>query len=65
MLLGIVLVVLIIVAFLFEWRTAFISLIAIPLSLVAALYWCWMPREPPINVMVLAGLVVGHRGGGG
>ena len=31
------LVILIIVAFLFEWRTAFISLIAIPLSLVAAL----------------------------
>ena len=28
---------LIIIAFLFEWRTAFISLIAIPLSLVAAL----------------------------
>src|SRR5688500_18014975 len=36
MLLGIALVALIIVAFLFEWRTAFISLIAIPLSLVAA-----------------------------
>ena len=28
--------ILIIVAFLFEWRTAFISLIAIPLSLIAA-----------------------------
>jgi multidrug efflux pump subunit AcrB len=36
MLLGIALVALIIIAFLFEWRTAFISLIAIPLSLVAA-----------------------------
>ena len=28
---------LIIIAFLFEWRTAFISLIAIPLSLMAAI----------------------------
>ena len=37
MLLGILLVILIIIAFLFEWRTAFISLIAIPLSLVSAL----------------------------
>ena len=37
MLIGILLVILIIIAFLFEWRTAFISLIAIPLSLVAAL----------------------------
>ena len=36
MLLGIALVALIIIAFLFEWRTAFISLIAIPLSLVSA-----------------------------
>jgi multidrug efflux pump subunit AcrB len=45
MLLGIALVVLIIVAFLFEWRTAFISLIAIPLSLVAA-YSYWTPRVP-------------------
>ncbi|HTF40677.1 MAG TPA: efflux RND transporter permease subunit, partial [Propionibacteriaceae bacterium] len=35
MLLGIALVALIIIAFLFEWRTAFISLIAIPLSLVS------------------------------
>ena len=35
MLLGILLVVLIIAAFLFEWRTAFISLLAIPLSLWA------------------------------
>jgi Cu/Ag efflux pump CusA len=57
MLLGIALVVLIIVAFLFEWRTAFISLIAIPLSLVAAVL-VLDAAGATINVMVLAGLVV-------
>ena len=35
-LLGCLLVVLVLLAFLFEWRTALISLIAIPLSLLAA-----------------------------
>ena len=48
---------LILVAFLFEWRTAFISLIAIPLSLVAALLVLDL-RGATINTMVLAGLVV-------
>ena len=57
LLLGVPLVILIIVAFLFEWRTAFISLIAIPLSLVAAVAGA-RPGGPTINVMVLAGLVV-------
>jgi CzcA family heavy metal efflux pump len=56
-LLGILLVALIIVAFLFEWRTAFISLIAIPLSLVAALL-VLDAAGATVNVMVLAGLVV-------
>ena len=37
LLLGVPLVVIIIAGFLFEWRTALISLIAIPLSLIAAL----------------------------
>src|ERR687890_188884 len=36
LLFGVLLVILILAAFLFEWRTAFISLIAIPLSLLAA-----------------------------
>jgi CzcA family heavy metal efflux pump len=57
LLLGIALVVLIIVAFLFEWRTAFISLIAIPLSLVAAML-VLDAAGATLNVMVLAGLVV-------
>ena len=49
--------ILIIAAFLFEWRTAFISLIAIPLSLIAAILVLDL-RDTTINVMVLAGLVV-------
>ncbi|HEV2773505.1 MAG TPA: efflux RND transporter permease subunit [Thermoleophilaceae bacterium] len=55
--LGVVLVALILVAFLFEWRTAFISLIAIPLSVVSALLVLHLTGAT-INVMVLAGLVV-------
>src|ERR671911_365685 len=54
---GIGLVVLILIAFLFEWRTAFISLIAILLSLVAAVL-VLDAAGATINVMVLAGLVV-------
>ena len=57
MLLGILLVVLILAAFLFEWRTAFISLLAIPLSLVGALV-ILETFGAVINVMILAGLVV-------
>ncbi len=57
MLVGVLLVVLIIVAFLFEWRTAFIRLVAIPLSLVAALL-VLDATGTTVNVMVLAGLVV-------
>jgi Cu/Ag efflux pump CusA len=57
LLLGVLLVVLILIAFLFEWRTAFISLISIPLSLVAAVVVLEL-RDTTINVMILAGLVV-------
>jgi Cu/Ag efflux pump CusA len=53
----VLLVILIIAAFLFEWRTAFISLVAIPLSLIAAMLVLDL-RGTTINVMVLAGLVV-------
>ena len=57
LLIGVLLVIAIIVAFLFELRTAFISLIAIPLSLLAAVLVLDV-RDTTINVMVLAGLVV-------
>ena len=57
MIVGVLLVTLIIAAFLLEFRTAFISLIAIPLSLTAAVLVLEL-RDVTINVMVLAGLVV-------
>ncbi len=57
MFLGALLVAIILVMFLFNWRTAAISLVAIPLSILGAilvLYW----RGGTINVMTLAGLVI-------
>src|ERR687893_680433 len=57
LLFGVVLVILILAAFLFEWRTSFISLIAIPLSLLAAVL-VLQAFGAVINVMILAGLVV-------
>jgi CzcA family heavy metal efflux pump len=57
LIIGVLLVILIIAAFLFEFRTAFISLIAIPLSLMAALAVLDLTGTT-INVMILAGLVV-------
>jgi CzcA family heavy metal efflux pump len=57
LLIGVALVILIIAAFLFDWRTAFISLIAIPLSLISAIL-VLDQLGTTINVMVLAGLVV-------
>lgn len=55
------LVMLVLIAFLFEWRTTLISLIAIPLSLIAAGlildYW-----EATINTMILAGFVIAIGG---
>ena len=49
--------VLVLIAFLFEWRTALISVIAIPLSLVAAGLVLYL-RGATINTMVLAGFVI-------
>lgn len=57
MYLGAILVILVIGAFLYEWRSALISVVAIPVSLIAAglvLY----ALGATINTMVLAGLVV-------
>src|SRR5919108_165725 len=45
------------VAFLFEWRTALISLVAIPLSLMASILVLIL-RGETINTMILAGLVI-------
>jgi len=57
MLLGCVLVVIILVAFLYDWRTALISLSSIPLSLLAAAVVLYL-RGGTLNTMVLAGLVI-------
>jgi len=57
MLLGCILVILVLLVFLYDWRCALISAVAIPLSLIAAimvLYW----RGGTVNTMVLAGLVI-------
>ena len=57
MILGAILMILMLGAFLFEWRTALISVTAIPLSLIAAgLVLKW--QGVTINTMVLAGLVI-------
>jgi CzcA family heavy metal efflux pump len=57
LLIGCVLVIIVLIAFLFDWRTAFISLTAIPLSLVSAvLILTWSGAT--VNTMVLAGLVI-------
>ncbi|MGH2776135.1 MAG: efflux RND transporter permease subunit [Actinomycetota bacterium] len=57
MIIGALLMIFMLGAFLFEWRTALISITAIPLSLIAAglvLHW----RGATINTMILAGLVI-------
>ncbi|MDB4962705.1 MAG: putative silver efflux pump [Myxococcales bacterium] len=54
---GCILVIVILIGFLWSWQTALISVIAIPLSLLAAvvvLKW----RGSSVNTMVLAGLVI-------
>lgn len=57
LLVGCVLVVVVLIAFLYDWRTAAISLTAIPLSLVTAvLLLTWAGAT--VNTMVLAGLVI-------
>lgn len=57
LLIGCALVVVVLIAFLYDWRTAIISLTAIPLSLIAAvllIHWWGMT----INTMIIAGLVI-------
>jgi CzcA family heavy metal efflux pump len=57
LILGSVLVFVILIIFLFEWRTALISLVAIPLSLMAAAMVLYI-RDVTINTMILAGFVI-------
>ncbi|WP_207892264.1 efflux RND transporter permease subunit [Streptacidiphilus pinicola] len=57
LLLGFLLVVVILVLFLFEWRVALISLITIPLSLTAAVL-VLRAVGATVNTMVLAGLII-------
>src|SRR5215472_6343084 len=61
LLISCLLVVLVLGAFLFEWRTALISLAAIPLSLVAAGLVLDL-LGATVNAMVLAGLVIAVGG---
>jgi CzcA family heavy metal efflux pump len=61
LLLSCLLVMLVLGAFLFEWRTALISLVAIPLSLVAAGLVLNL-FGTTINTMILAGLVIAIGG---
>ena len=57
LLIGCVLVVIVLVAFLYDWRTALISLLAIPLSLLTAALVLHF-QGYSINTMVIAGLVI-------
>ncbi len=57
LIIGCILVILVLGAFLYEWRVALISVIAIPLSLVAAGVVFYF-QGATINTMVLAGFIV-------
>src|SRR5262249_28308675 len=57
LLIGALLLVLALGAFLFHWRTALVSLIAIPLSLIAAAFVLYL-RGATFNTMILAGLAI-------
>ncbi len=57
LLIGCVLVIVVLAAFLYEWRAALISVVAIPLSLMAGALVLYV-RGTTINTMVLAGFVI-------
>ncbi len=57
LILGCVLVVIVLIAFLADWRTALISSVAIPLSLLGAA-WLLRYQGGTFDTMVLAGLVI-------
>ncbi len=56
-LIGLFLVMLVLVAFFFEWRTVLISLVAIPVSFVAAGLVLYLTRAT-VNIIVLTGLLI-------
>ena len=57
LLVGSVLVFVVLIVFMYDWRTALISLVAIPLSLMAAALVLWV-QGATINTMILAGMVI-------
>lgn len=57
MLIGAVLVVIVIIAFLYEWRSALVTIVAMPLSLLAAV-WLLTWRGGTLDTMALAGLII-------
>ncbi len=57
LLIGCLLVVIVLVVFLWDWRTAIISLTAIPLSLLSAALVLWY-RGGTLDTMVIAGLII-------
>lgn len=57
LIIGCLLVMIVLGAFLFDWRTALISLVAIPLSLVAGGLVLFL-RDATLNTMMLAGFVI-------
>jgi CzcA family heavy metal efflux pump len=57
LLIGCLLVTLIVVMFLFEWRAALVTIVSIPLSLIAGALVLHL-RGETINTLILAGLVV-------
>ena len=57
LLIGCVLVIVVLAFFLYDWRAAVISSLAIPLSLIAAMLILYY-RGGTINTMVLAGLII-------
>ena len=57
LLIGCVLLIVVLFAFLYEWRVALISCVAMPLSLLAATLVLYL-RDTTINVMILAGFVI-------
>ncbi|MCK4898916.1 MAG: efflux RND transporter permease subunit, partial [Anaerolineales bacterium] len=57
LLIGAILVLLVLIVFYWDWRPTLISLVAIPLSFITALFVLYL-RGSTLNVMLLAGLVI-------